>query len=190
MTPDRSRPDSQHPSPELPLATLRQRLLAHVIDCVVVGVPVVAFTLALLLSDSPSSQAGRLLHYVFGFVGLVMPFVGPAVNDWILVERTGQSVGKAVLHIAVVGPGAKRPDARQAWRRWAAKSAPLVPLLFLIPFWVLWSAGHAHVAGPRSALLVSPLAAWLIVDALSILGHPRRQTLHDRWAQTSVVQVH
>ena len=144
-----------------PLASRGRRLLARVIDSLVVGIPV---SLALWPSwwgdwDTDNTRAVGLGPFVQGTVVLLVYFVYEAL----MLSARGQTLGKMALHIrvAMLQDGAV-PRGNPAWTRAAVYSLPqILPTIGFI-FW-----------------LVNVLnCTW---------DKPFRQCLHDKAARTVVV---
>lgn len=152
-------PDASDPGPVAGLATIGQRVVALLVDMLVIGVPIIV--LVLLTSDI-NEEGGTISTPVWA--RLLSTAVG-AVYQVVLIKTRGQTVGKRVLQIKVVRMAdGQLPD-------WSASIVRyLVPVLpGLIPLPGVW--------------LLSP------VVYLSAAFHPLRQGWHDRVAGTIVVRI-
>ncbi|MGD8239698.1 MAG: RDD family protein [Armatimonadota bacterium] len=152
----------------LPLATFRERFLAQLVDCVIMGVPVLIAFVGAWKSGVGFMGVFPVLNLMFGGTGASLLVV--ASNDWILTASRGQSLGKILLGIAVVNRQGARPDWNTAAMRTAAKFAGLL-LAAIIPFLGLIGV------------------LWFPLDALAMRSSPYRQTYHDRWTNTYVCRL-
>jgi uncharacterized RDD family membrane protein YckC len=100
-----------------------------------------------------------------------------ALYEVALIARFGQTAGKAVVGIAVVNVSGANPTIRQSVVRYIAKT--LQPLVGISR----WFRDPSRIVG---ALITQ---AWQIVLLVSVATDGRRQGLHDRVAQTWVVNV-
>jgi uncharacterized RDD family membrane protein YckC len=170
-----------------PLATAGDRLLARIVDALILFVPDLVIVAALvgavvgigtLLAGSPgepvSDSAGLIwfLVIVVGFLALVGLIA--ALSYWYVVRyqqrHGGQTVGKRwrKVRVVAVDGGEFTPSAAQ--RRWLANEG--VALLGIIP-----------VLGSFTGIYNLLNALWLLWDK------PNRQCLHDKYASTVVVNV-
>jgi uncharacterized RDD family membrane protein YckC len=147
----------------LPLAGRGERLLAVIIDTVMIVVP--SFPVLYLIgyfdsSDNSGDWMKLVAEEVLMSVGFILLFV--AINAYPL-QKTGQSWGKRMLGIRIVDLAGRKPE---LWR-----------LLFLRYF-------------PTDAVGSIPFIGWPItlLDALMIFRADRR-CLHDFIAGTRVVVV-
>jgi hypothetical protein len=157
-----------------------QRVVARIIDTLVVGVPVALITTAAV----PRANAQPLATVAVGALLLLYEFVQLAL--W------GRTLGKRLMGIAVLAAGPDGNDDAQAGgaRNGGARTA------------------RAGAGGPglgrsllRSALYALPIVArpvpilgviadilW-VANAVLLVGGPGRQVLSDRIARTSVVRT-
>ncbi len=145
----------------LPLATFRQRLLAQLVDSVILGAPMVV---ALIVMWQTSAGPGSFSFFAAAFLGSPISLFVVASNELILVATRGQSIGKIVLGIAVVD----RRGARPSWNTAATRALAKYGAFALIGYFG---------------------AIWLPIDGLAMRSHPYRQTYHDRWSNTYVCQL-
>ncbi|WP_103503989.1 MULTISPECIES: RDD family protein [unclassified Streptomyces] len=143
-----------------PLASLPRRLLARVIDSLLVGIPV--FVLLGILTGTFSSgydDATDGRSYLQQAVFLIVYFV----YEGMMLTRRGQTVGKMAMKIRVgMLDSGNTPAGNPGWTRAAIYSLPqLVPCLgFLF---------------------------WLVNVLFCTWDKPYRQCLHDKGAKTVVV---
>ena len=104
----------------LPLATFRERLLAQLVDCVIMLLPL------LILGASAWGRMSGLAPFSIIFGGGIIALLVVASNDWILVGSRGQSLGKILLGIAVVDRRGACPDWSTAAMRSATKFGGLL----------------------------------------------------------------
>jgi uncharacterized RDD family membrane protein YckC len=142
-----------------PAAEPAQRLVARIVDTLVVALPVVLVTQATL---------PRVTAEVVASIGLAILLT---VYDSVQHARWGQTLGKRLTGIRVVPESGEGllPSASQAVLRGAVYALPIaarsMPILSVVAgiFWV------ANVG--------------------LLLERPRRQALHDRLAATTVVSI-
>jgi uncharacterized RDD family membrane protein YckC len=160
-----------------PLAEFWERLVAYLIDSLLLGAIVMVPLLGLLaalfftlfdINPADAAQAqpsvGRLLLFeALAFVvALLVPLVAMYVYHVPLMVRTGQTPGKRIMKIRIVNAADGGPlDRRQARLRWVVH----------------------FVAGT-----LAPYFSW--ADGLwQLWDQPYRQCLHDKCAVTVVVKV-
>ncbi|MGI8328372.1 RDD family protein [Actinomadura scrupuli] len=141
-----------------------QRLVARIIDTLLVALPVVLVTRATL---------PRVTAEIVASVGLAFLLV---VYDSVQHARWGQTVGKRLTGIRVVSVPAEgtggapgRPRPAQALLRAAVYAVPI-------------AARSVPVLGAIAGIF------W-VTNAGLLLERPRRQALHDRIAGTAVVSI-
>lgn len=193
--PFRPAPPPRYPNPGLrgrptgpggrPLAEWWERLLARLLDNLIMQIPgtvlTIAYTIVLVVVavQHPSEFEGEQGPPVW-FIGLfvlIYPIIGllygisSYVYHNVLFGHTGRTVGKKALKLAVVDATTGQPVSRPALRRrWLAYDAVLALGLLVIPLSV--------VTSPYSYLCV----LWALWDK------PDRQTLHDKYSGTVVVK--
>jgi uncharacterized RDD family membrane protein YckC len=155
-----------------PLAEVWERLLAYLLDSLVLLVPtliaeLIAFTpfaLVLVSSHGEPSPTPVIISAIGGSVLLFALIL--AVNfgyEVVYMHRSGQTVGRRVLKIKIVKASDGTPiDRRIATRRWLVKH--------LAPLFAWFGFSYANVL-------------WQLWD------QPYRQCLHDKCADTVVVKV-
>jgi uncharacterized RDD family membrane protein YckC len=157
-----------------PLAEFSDRLLAYLLDSLILGaamaVPMLAVIIGVVLIMGDSMTAGspqdavRFLIFEVVFFVVVFPLMAAATYLYFvtLMHRTGQTFGKRVMKIRVVRSLDGGPiDIRAARRRWVT----------------------THLAN-----LIAPYFNW--ADGLwQLWDQPYRQCLHDKCASTVVVKV-
>jgi uncharacterized RDD family membrane protein YckC len=148
---------------DAPAAEPAQRLVARIIDTLLVALPVVLVTRAVL---------PRVTAEIVASVGLAILLV---LYDSVLHARWGQTLGKRLTGIRVVsapaeGPGrGERPRPAQALLRAAVYAVPIAA---------------------RSVPVLGVLAGvFWVANVGLLLERPRRQALHDRIAGTAVVSI-
>jgi uncharacterized RDD family membrane protein YckC len=148
------------PAAQREIAPRGVRLVAHLIDTLILGLTVLPAAIGLGLDlTHGASQAAYLIP---GGVLTLLAGTAWAAVSLHLVSRNGQSIGKRLLSIKVVRrDGSPASLGRIFWLRNVVNSLPL-----LIP-----------LAGQLYALL----------DALMVFGQPQ-QCLHDQIADTQVVR--
>jgi uncharacterized RDD family membrane protein YckC len=157
-----------------PLAEPWQRLVAYLLDSLIVGavllIPVLLLFAALfavfftsIQAGSPPGAAEILLLEVVGFaIILPLQIIASYVYYVRMCHKTGQTVGKRVMKIRVVrAVDGGAIDLRVAKRRWIVQ----------------------HVSAVVAFYFNLADALWLLWD------QPYRQCLHDKCAETLVVQV-
>ncbi len=179
------------------LAPAVDRLVARIVDILIVGVPVALVVVPLMawlyiwffntiqdaqpdtvLETAPEpTVAGEdillfaVLAFALGILATLLTVVVTYVYEVVYMPRTGQTVGKRLMRICVVrvddGGPVTVPHAR---RRWLAQDG--VVLLNLIPF-----------AGTLAGIYRFVDMLWLLWDK------PYRQCLHDKYGRTAVVTV-
>ena len=185
------------------LASPWRRLLAWVVDSVVMGVVFAATATAIfliyLLVVTPWSRSdfgGWLTVGVF-FYAVGLGVVAAILFQFIMilmVAKHGQTLGKRLLKVRVIWNGNGELGFRKAlvrellgkWAVWIVFSTSLHYLVGFVWEWIpfLWEI-IAFFGGPFvSGLILSSLFSfiWMILDS-------RRQALHDRIAGTYVVRV-
>jgi hypothetical protein len=162
-----------------------QRVVARIIDTLVVGVPVALITTAAV----PRANAQPLATVAVGALLLLYEFVQLAL--W------GRTLGKRLMGIAVRAAG---PDGNDDAEAGGARNGGAVT--------ACTGTARAGAGGPglgrsllRSALYALPIVArpvpilgviadilW-VANAVLLVGGPGRQVLSDRIARTSVVRT-
>jgi uncharacterized RDD family membrane protein YckC len=160
-----------------PLASFGDRLLAFLIDVVVLSiisvvvyVPLVIGYRAMVIGLLPANTPARDVPVDRAFVAILLPFVafGAAfllIHYLYTVElmfRSGQTVGKWVMRIRVIALDPRLPlTRRMAAKRFLILSVAdsIVPLLFFLD------------------------GFWQLAD------QPFRQCLHDKFAETVVIKL-
>jgi uncharacterized RDD family membrane protein YckC len=141
------------------LATIPQRILARLLDAIIIGVP--AFLL--VLSTSEIDEARRTVRTPL-WAQLVATGIA-AVYEVVLIRQRGQTVGKRALGIEVVREtDGKHPDWTASIMRYLL---PVLPALIPVP----------------GLFLLSP------VIYLVAIADPLRRGWHDRAAGTIVIKA-
>ncbi len=134
--------DRQEGWARFPRSSLESRFVAHALDAVVVAlaqslllIVLLAATLLVapgrrILSSAPLSFADWRLLLIVGFA-----------YHSVLIGRTGQTVGKRLCALAVVGRDGAPPGIGRGAMRAAAQLASLATL-GLIFLWVVWDRDH------------------------------------------------
>ena len=188
------------------LASPWRRLLAWVVDSVVMGVvfaaTATAIVLIYLLIATPWSTEDESHVEGWVFVGIVFFAVGLGVVAAILfqfimilmVAKHGQTLGKRLLKVQVIWEsngelGFRRALVRELlgkWIVWIVFSASLYYLVGFVWEWIPfpWEIFTFFGGVFIPALILSPLFSfiWMILDR-------HRQALHDKIAGTYVVKV-
>jgi len=151
------------------------RFLARLIDGLIIGV--VYWILSSIFSNmflgGFTNSVGELFLY---YVVLSVVFTAAAMAYFAFMDSIqGQTLGKMVMKLKVLGPDGGNPTVEQSLRRniiYAANLISIVPIL-------------GWVVGPIAALI------GVIMIAVGINNDPvRRQAWHDRFAGgTAVVKV-
>jgi uncharacterized RDD family membrane protein YckC len=157
-----------------PLAEFWQRLLAYLLDGLIVGAAVIVplgvivgvLLVPYFMSPDPAAPPDPTLIpllEVLAFAVIVsLNLIASYVYFVRMCHRTGQTIGKRVMNIRVVRGSDGGPiDLRTARRRWVVQHATAV-----LPFYFNVADG-----------------LWQLWD------QPYRQCLHDKCAETVVVQV-
>ncbi|ONK13968.1 RDD family protein [Streptomyces sp. MP131-18] len=142
-----------------PLASLGRRLVARIVDALIVGIPVSLLLLPTM--DGYDFDNGGSGNYVQQSVVLLVYFV----YDALMLSARGQTLGKMLMRVrvAMLDDGAV-PRGNPAWARAAIYSLPqLLPCIgFLF---------------------------WLVNVLFCTWDRPYRQCLHDKAAKTVVVSA-
>lgn len=166
-------------------ASFGERLLAYIIDALLISVPVSSLVLIgwaifnptflaeLLRATSGSSPPAlsELMAIESGPILISSLVMGPAwfCYEYLLLRRYSATVGMKVLRLRVTSESGAAADARSA-------------LLRALVFGAVQLAGIAPIIGP----LVSVA---FLVDCLSMNWDRNRQTWHDKLAKTRVVKL-
>ncbi len=159
----------------LPLARITARGVAWLVDHAALWIAQYGFTRFLtyfrwkfglnliripLLSGALSTFAIALLFFIY---------------EGVMVAGRGQTLGKMLLRVRVVGPDGSPASRRQAWLRASVRVASV-----FITLLVTLRAAH-----------FSPMAVFglFLLDYLPGVLTPQRTTLHDLLARTRVVRV-
>ena len=144
----------------LPLASIGQRILAYVLDALVVGIPGAFLVLAFADINITANKVS-----IPEWVSVVLAAVSAAYQT-VMVHWRGQTLGKMALGITVVHA---TDGLRPSW--WSAGLRALVPwLVSLLPLGAL------------------TLLLWFGVYLVAMFD-PHRQGLHDKAAGTLVVRA-
>ncbi len=81
---------------------LRKRILAHMIDCVIIMLPMVCFIFMLVLYPA---LAGSKLFYVFLRISMILAVIGVVLKDCI----GKKSIGKRILGLKVININGTNP---------------------------------------------------------------------------------
>lgn len=179
------RPPEPH-TPRAALASFGRRLLAYIVDSLIVTIPVEIAVLAGwavlnadaltqlsdLLARGDARAANELLLGEAGILIAMSLLTGPAwfAYEYLTLRRWSATAGMMLLRIRVAQEGDNLGQAPT--RRAVAIRAAVF--------------GTAHLLQGIPVLGIMATIAFLI-DCLSMLNHPSRQTWHDRWARTVVV---
>jgi uncharacterized RDD family membrane protein YckC len=177
---------TEAPFSSAPPASIRRRLLAHVLDSIVVavlGLVVAALVSALLPALSVAEGSDGTLRLVVDPVRLVAQSLTVAVLSgayftWSWSSRPAATPAQRALGVRVIAAtDGTRLTAGRAALRWAATGVPL------------GIVAAALVEAPAAWLAVVALAgAWTIALLISARRHPHRRGLHDRIAGSVVVR--
>lgn len=152
----------QHNYDELELATRGSRLLAVIIDSLAfAGIGIAA---ALVI---PAARGNPTLGLLFGAIAGTI-ILAVIIYNFVLLYRSGQTIGKRAMHIAVVRKDGDR--------------CSLSRYIFLRIISVAFIGGIFNVIVPFGGL-------FSLVDSLMIF-QDSRQCLHDLIADTIVVKFH
>ena len=147
-------------------ASVARRILAVIIDGIVV------FAMWALVWVTIAGREG----FDVTSIALFMSAIG-ALYEISLIAGFGQTAGKAVVGVAVVNASGARPTIRHSIVRYIAKT--------LQPWGAL--SRWFGVPGRLTGALITQ--AWEVVLLGSTATNGQRQGLHDRFAQTWVVNV-
>ncbi|MBC6458835.1 RDD family protein [Actinomadura sp. HBU206391] len=139
-----------------------QRLLARIVDTLVVGLPVV------LIARATLPQVTAEIVASVGLAGLLL------VYESVQLARWGRTLGKRLAGVAVVPAGPEGPEEG----RLGVGRAVLRSAVYALPI----AARPVPVLGVMAGLF------W-VGNAALLFERPRRQALHDRVARTFVVRV-
>lgn len=154
---------------------LMDRFLARLIDGLILGVVywICSSIFTSMFLGGFTNSVGELFLY---YVVLSVVFTAVALAYFAFLDSTkGQTLGKMVMKLQVLGPNGGNPTVEQSIRRniiYAANLVSIVPIL-------------GWIVGPIAALV------GVIMIAVGINGDPvRRQAWHDRFAGgTAVVKI-
>ncbi|MEZ0077003.1 RDD family protein [Planotetraspora sp. GP83] len=162
------------PGAPAPLAEWWERLVARIIDNVIFGVAYAILSAILTSIFRPSvadlleNPAGTL--FLPGFLAALIAFGAYAAYDYTLHSKDGQTIGKKVMKIKVVGVGGAPLDSSALMKRSALY--PGVLALYGIPVLYYLAGAFAFVTG-----------LFILIDK------PLQQGLHDKVAGTVVVKA-
>ncbi len=144
-----------------PLATLGQRVLARLIDTVVlIAIGLVVSVIALGSDFSHPGNASYSTQVLVGSLGYVLYFL----LEGAMMSARGQTLGKMALRIRAARLEDGGVPGQAGWVRSA---------VYVLP-------------GVLSAILIGPLF-WLLNSLWCTWDKPYRQCLHDKAARTVVV---
>lgn len=154
---------------------LMDRFLARLIDGVILGVAywILSSIFTNMFLGGFTNSVGELFLY---YVVLSIVFTALALGYFAFMDSTkGQTLGKMVMKLQVLGPNGGNPTVEQSIRRniiYAANLVSIVPIL-------------GWIVGPIAALV------GVIMIAVGINNDPvRRQAWHDKFAGgTAVVKI-
>ncbi len=154
---------------------LMDRFLARLIDGVMLGVAywILSSIFSNMFLGGFTNSVGELFLY---YIVLSVVFTALALGYFAFLDSTkGQTVGKMVMKLQVLGPNGGHPTVEQSIRRniiYAANLVSIVPIL-------------GWIVGPIAALV------GVVMIAVGINNDPvRRQAWHDRFAGgTAVVKI-
>ncbi len=154
---------------------LMDRFLARLIDGLILGVAywILSSIFTNMFLSGFTNSVGELFLY---YVVLSIVFTALALAYFAFMDSTkGQTLGKMVMKLQVLGPNGGHPTVEQSIRRniiYAANLVSIVPIL-------------GWIVGPIAALV------GVIMIAVGINNDPvRRQAWHDRFAGgTAVVKI-
>ncbi|MEV6980137.1 RDD family protein [Sphaerisporangium sp. NPDC051017] len=169
------------PGAPAPLAEWWQRLVARIIDAVILAIPTFILTavIAAIFVTSPSFDAstGTIIEgggaFIAGLLGAIIIGLAYVAYEFLMLRQRGQTIGKIAMGIKVVpvGGSVQSPLATDV----VGKRA----LVLYGPRFLQWIPFLGWIAGLFA--LVNLL--WLFWDK------PLQQTLHDKVANTVVVKV-
>lgn len=159
------------PSPSIP--EWWERLVARVIDGILFGV--VQLVLSAILVPIFLFTTSFTLAFV---LPMLLGGLGFATYDFAMHSRDGQTLGKIVMRIRVVGVDGCPPDQTTLLKR-----ATVFPGLMA----VVGLFGFLGVTGGQQWLLV---VVFSLVDGIFVITEgPLRRALHDRWTDTIVIKA-
>ena len=166
-------------------ASFGERLLAYVIDALILAFPVSMLVVTVWVTLNPGLEAQLTKAMAGGGLDalseLVAAEAGPILASSLLMAPVwfcyeyftlrgwSATVGMRALRLKVITGAGTRVTARSSARR-------------ALVFGVLQLAGVIPIVGPLITLT-------FLVDCLSMNWDPQRRTWHDRWADTTVVKV-
>jgi uncharacterized RDD family membrane protein YckC len=154
-----------------PLGSLGRRLLARLLDLLLITVPITLISLPfggtgmkMNNGDGGFNNVVTNLDTGHQWVWTVITAVALVLYEWLMVRRTGQTVGKRILRLRV----AALSDGSTP----ASSPALVRAAVLLLPAW-----------------LCCPCLWWLVIVGWVVLDKPYRQGPHDKAAKTVVVSV-
>lgn len=173
------------PEPTLPYASFGERLLAYVIDALILAFPVNMVVVTVWIALNPGLEErltkamtgggldalSELMAAETGPILVSSLLMGPVwfCYEYLTLRRWSATVGMRALRLMVNSGSETRATSRSAAMR--ALVFGFVELTSVIP-----------VVGPL-------ITVAFLVDCLSMSWDPQRRTWHDRWANTTVVKL-
>jgi len=103
-------------APDARFATIGRRLLAFIVDSVIVGIPMQVFSGVAQMS-AVFFKSVALQFVVIGVVTLISMTAAVVYEALMLLKRNGQTIGKMALQIRVVRVDGSPLSKREAWLR-------------------------------------------------------------------------
>ena len=167
-------------APGLSFADTASRIVAYVIDILILGIIGFAIAAVLGLGETTTRTSGSntfssyFVSTTNPIVSLIYAVIGAAyfIFSWSGGRRA--TIGQRLLHLQVGNAFDGRPlSTEQAVRRWIALGSFLGLLAFIRPI-----AGLASLAQ----------LVWVIALVITTVRSPTKQGLHDRFANSAVVK--
>ncbi|MBC9718245.1 RDD family protein [Streptomyces sp. TRM66268-LWL] len=150
-----------------PLADMGKRVVARIIDALIIGVPLALIQLPFRKVETDTDDLGDVVSQSYSgssFIWTIIACVAFVGYEWFMVKKNGQTVGKKLMNLRVANlQDGSTPLSNAALMRGA----------------VLW----------LPALLCCPCVWWLIVIVMMAVDKPYKQGLHDKAAKTVVVST-
>ncbi|MFI6941716.1 RDD family protein [Streptomyces sp. NPDC050418] len=160
-----SGPDPMQGMP--PLADMGKRVLARIIDALIIGIPLGLIQLPFRKVETDTDDVGDVISQSYSggsFIWTIIACVAFVGYEWFMVKNNGQTLGKKLMNLRVgMLQDGSTPQSNAALTRAA----------------VLW----------LPALLCCPCVWWLILIVMMSADKPYKQALHDKAAKTVVVST-
>ena len=185
-------------APTRPVARLNARISAYLADSIILLAFILVFFVIAGLQVLATTGWGQNNPSDASLAAFIAILSGGTLLSWtvfnmVLMRWRGQTTGKYVIGIRVVGDDGPSLPMRRMLLRWIALH-PLLYHPFLLPAWVVLFLLSVDLAfSPLGIVLALALillsVASLVVNLVTVLLDSERRALHDRLARTRVVHL-